>query len=135
MRPTTRSLARSLWSQCINSIGRAYLNEDLLSEALANPAIRVFFQHKVVAVDFDGRHMAVRDVAGARDVDVPFHFCVGADGSYSIVRRQLMRVVRCVYPIDVEYSRPAAGFLRVCRRQFNPRLIPQDGLPAGVHSA
>ena len=84
------------WQQSINSIGRAFLNEDLLREALAVPAIRVFFQHKVQAVDFDRKTLAVRDVEGAKDVTVSFDFCVGADGSYSIIRRQLMRVVQCV---------------------------------------
>ncbi|TBU50901.1 FAD/NAD(P)-binding domain-containing protein [Dichomitus squalens] len=83
--------------QCINSIGRAYLNEDLLGEALSIPVIRAFFQHKVTAIDFDSKTMSVRDVQGAKDATVPFDFCVGADGSYSIVRRQLMRVVRMDY--------------------------------------
>ena len=67
---------------------------------MAVPGIRVFFQHKVIAVDFDCRTMVVRDVEGAKDVTLPFNLCVGADGSYSIVRRQLMRIVRCVYPIS-----------------------------------
>ncbi|KAH9856999.1 FAD/NAD-P-binding domain-containing protein [Lenzites betulinus] len=83
--------------QSINSIGRAFLNEDLLREALAAPAIRVFFEHKVASIDFDLRTMTVHDVAAGRDVPVAFDFCVGADGSYSIVRRQLMRVVRMDY--------------------------------------
>ncbi|EIW60002.1 FAD/NAD-P-binding domain-containing protein [Trametes versicolor FP-101664 SS1] len=83
--------------QCINSIGRAFLNEDLLKEALAVPGIRAFFQHKVASIDFDRRIMKLQDVEAARDVDVSFDFCVGADGSYSIVRRQLMRVVRMDY--------------------------------------
>ncbi|KAH9901049.1 FAD/NAD-P-binding domain-containing protein [Cubamyces lactineus] len=83
--------------QCINSIGRAFLNEDLLKEALAVPDIRVFFEHKVTSIDFDRRKMTVRNVDAAEDVDVSFDFCVGADGSYSIVRRQLMRVVRMDY--------------------------------------
>ncbi|KAI0780809.1 FAD/NAD-P-binding domain-containing protein [Trametes elegans] len=83
--------------QAINSIGRAFLNEDLLKEALAVPGIRVFFEHKVLSIDFDRKRLSVRDVAAAKDVDVPFDFCIGADGSYSIVRRQLMRVVRMDY--------------------------------------
>jgi len=38
--------------------------------------------------------MQVEDVVSKTQKSVPFHFCVGADGSYSIVRRQLMRVTR-----------------------------------------
>ncbi|KAH9946013.1 FAD/NAD-P-binding domain-containing protein [Epithele typhae] len=83
--------------QCINSIGRAFLNEDLLGEALANPRIRAFFQHKIATIDFDRKTMKVRNVEGNEDLDVPFDFCIGADGSYSVVRSQLMRVVRMDY--------------------------------------
>ncbi|KAI0065451.1 FAD/NAD(P)-binding domain-containing protein, partial [Artomyces pyxidatus] len=80
--------------QCINSIDRALLNEGLLGEALSVPNIRVFFRHKIVSVDFDRRVLVVRDVDAAKDVQVDFDLCIGADGSYSVIRRQLMRVVR-----------------------------------------
>ncbi|KIJ16812.1 kynurenine 3-monooxygenase [Paxillus involutus ATCC 200175] len=80
--------------QCINSIDRALLNEGLLEEASAVPNIRLFFKHKVLSVDFDDRTMIIRDINSETDVRVTFHLCIGADGSYSIIRRQLMRVVR-----------------------------------------
>ncbi|KAF7984033.1 hypothetical protein HWV62_17549 [Athelia sp. TMB] len=80
--------------QCINSIDRALLNEGLLDEASAVPNIRVFFKHKIQAVDFDRKSMVVRDTDENKDVLIHFDFCVGADGSYSVVRRQMMRVVR-----------------------------------------
>ncbi|PCH38088.1 FAD/NAD(P)-binding domain-containing protein [Wolfiporia cocos MD-104 SS10] len=83
--------------QCINSIGRSFLNEDLLTEALRIPNIRVFFRHKVSSIDFDGRIMSIHDLDAEKDIEVLFDFCVGSDGSYSIVRRQLMRVVRMDY--------------------------------------
>jgi kynurenine 3-monooxygenase len=85
--------------QCINSIDRALLNEDLLEEALSVPNIEVFFKHKVTSIDFDARVVSVRhDAATAApgDIQVAFDLCVGADGSYSIVRRQMMRVARYV---------------------------------------
>ncbi|KAI0094015.1 FAD/NAD-P-binding domain-containing protein [Irpex rosettiformis] len=82
--------------QCINSIDRALLNEDLLEEALSVPNIQVFFEHKVTSIDFDARIMSVRNDAGPEQ-QIKFDFCVGADGSHSIVRRQLMRVVRMDY--------------------------------------
>lgn len=81
-------------AQCINSIDRALLNEDLLEEALSVANIQVFFNHKVLSIDFDSQVMSVRNVDAGKDTSVLFDFCVGADGSYSIVRRQLMRVVR-----------------------------------------
>jgi kynurenine 3-monooxygenase len=75
---------------------RAVLNESLLDEASRFPNIRFFFSHKVQSVDFHARTTVVRDLKGNKDVQVNFDFCIGADGSYSVVRRQLMRVVRFV---------------------------------------
>jgi len=82
--------------QCIYSIDRALLNESLLDEISASSNTRLFFKHKVAAIDFDNKSMVVRDIDSEKDIRASFHFCIGADGSYSIVRRQLMRVVRCV---------------------------------------
>ncbi|KAF8478628.1 FAD/NAD-P-binding domain-containing protein [Russula ochroleuca] len=83
--------------QCINSIDRALLNRELLEGALAVRSIRAFFHHKVVSIDFDGRVMSVLDVSTGEQLERSFDLCIGADGSFSIVRRQLMRVVRMDY--------------------------------------
>ena len=80
--------------------------------------IQVFFHHKVLSIDFDSQVMSVRNVDAGKDISVLFDFCVGADGSYSIVRRQLMRVVRYVVPYRVvdnvifpSTSQPVASLL------------------------
>ena len=85
-------------TQCINSIDRGLLNEGLLEDALSEPNIEIFFQHKLATADFDKRVLIFRDSSDGigRDVQVHFDFCIGADGSYSNVRRQLMRYVRYV---------------------------------------
>jgi kynurenine 3-monooxygenase len=83
-----------MYLQCINSIDRALLNQGLLDEVSAMPNVRVFFQHKVQSVDFDQRSMIARDLDSSSDTSIIFDLCVGADGSYSVIRRQLMRVVR-----------------------------------------
>ena len=72
------------------------LNEGLLESALSHPDIEVFFEHKLSVGDFDAGTLTFKNVATDSDVDVRFDFCVGADGSYSNVRRQMMRVVRSV---------------------------------------
>lgn len=82
--------------QCINSIDRAILNEGLLDELKAFPNIRVFFRHKVQTLDLIKRHMVARNEDNSVDIDVDFNLCIGADGSFSVVRRQMMRVVRSV---------------------------------------
>jgi kynurenine 3-monooxygenase len=61
------------------------------------PNIRIFFGHKVQSIDFDQRTMLVHDSDEGKDIRVAFDFCIGADGSYSVVRRQLMRVIRCAF--------------------------------------
>lgn len=84
--------------QCINSIDRGLLNEDLLEEALSFPNIHVHFKHKVSTIDFDSRTLRLEDLSAPQPQvkTIAFDFCVGADGTYSVVRRSLMRVVRCV---------------------------------------
>lgn len=68
-----------------------------MDEAAAVPNIRIFFGHKVQSIDFDQRTMLVHDSNESKDIRVAFDFCIGADGSYSVVRRQLMRVIRCAF--------------------------------------
>ncbi|TFK42673.1 FAD/NAD(P)-binding domain-containing protein [Crucibulum laeve] len=92
-----KDIAHASKPLCINSIDRAVLNEGLLEEADASPNIRVFFNHKVISADFDHKTITVRDVLSSREEDVNFDFCIGADGSYSVIRRQMMRVVRMDY--------------------------------------
>lgn len=97
-RPLTHLISLLILSrtQCINSIDRGLLNEGLLDEASQIPNIKIFFKHKVQTVDFDQKIMTIHDLDGSKDVQLKFDFCIGADGSYSIIRRQLMRIVRFV---------------------------------------
>ena len=83
--------------QCIHSIDRSLLNEGLLEEAAASENIRLFFNHKVLSADFDARILTVSESASAKEAGFHFDLCIGADGSYSIIRRQMMRVVRMNY--------------------------------------
>lgn len=80
--------------QCINSIDRALLNEELLDEAAALPNIRIYFKHKVISADFEQKTITLQDLESNNHFSTGFDFCIGADGSYSVIRRQMMRVVR-----------------------------------------
>ncbi|KAJ7632530.1 hypothetical protein FB45DRAFT_506170 [Roridomyces roridus] len=99
--------------QCINSIDRSLLNQSLLEEASASPNIRLFFQQKVQLVDFEKKTMTVLDVPSGVPRSVEFDFCVGADGSYSVIRRQMMKVVRMDFQQEylrdeyIEFRMPA----------------------------
>ena len=80
--------------QCINSIDRALFNEALLDETTASNNIRVFFNCKIIAADFDIKTMTVQDTVSKKDFSVDFDLCIGADGSYSTILRQMMRALR-----------------------------------------
>lgn len=84
------------FEQAINSISRSLLNEKLMEEALLVPNIRFFFEHKPQTIDFHTKIMKVCDVLEDTTKMVEFDLCVGADGSHSFVRRQMMRITRCV---------------------------------------
>ncbi|KAF9264797.1 FAD/NAD(P)-binding domain-containing protein [Marasmius fiardii PR-910] len=83
--------------QCINSIDRALLNEGLLDEVSKTPDVQIFFRHKVRFVDFDQKVLTAENLDHEREHKDSFDFCVGTDGSYSTVRRQMMKVVRMDY--------------------------------------
>ncbi|KAG8954726.1 kynurenine 3-monooxygenase, mitochondrial precursor [Tulasnella sp. 424] len=86
--------------QCINSLERGILNEELLDQAAAHSSITIHFQHKLATADFDKKvasFSATTSEGKVQTVEATFDFCVGADGSYSNVRRQMMRVVRMDY--------------------------------------
>jgi kynurenine 3-monooxygenase len=74
------------------------LNQTLLEQSRKYPGISLFFDHKLTTADFDERTMIFRKGTTAdgeeKERTVHFDLCIGADGSYSNVRRQLMRVVR-----------------------------------------
>ncbi|PPQ75417.1 hypothetical protein CVT24_012983 [Panaeolus cyanescens] len=80
--------------QYINSIDRALLNEGLLQEATSSPNVRVFFDSKVLSADFDNKTITIRNTTTNFEQSIDFDLCLGADGSYSVIRRQMMRVVR-----------------------------------------
>ncbi|KAG9103241.1 kynurenine 3-monooxygenase, mitochondrial precursor [Ceratobasidium sp. 370] len=87
--------------QCINSIDRGLLNIGLLDELAQYSNLRIHFHTKLTTVDFDER--VANFTANGKTFDVHFDLCIGADGSYSNVRRQLMRVVRQVMDYQQEY--------------------------------
>ena len=72
----------------------------------------MFFEHKLSVGDFDAGTLTFKNVATNSDIDVRFDFCVGADGSYSNVRRQLMRVVRSVH--FCEHTLVGSAHMWVC---------------------
>lgn len=79
-------------SQHINSISRAWLNQYLMTHAEAAGKVRIRFKQRLQHVDFDTGTLSVLDEpSGAvRQERVPV--LMGADGSGSAVRQEMMRL-------------------------------------------
>nr|AGK29872.1 FAD-binding protein [Volvariella volvacea] len=125
--------------QCINSIDRALLNQSLLDEVTACRNVQVLFNRKLVAADFDHKSLTFVDMTNQSNLTVHFDFCVGADGSYSVVRRQMMRVVRLVPPYNTCTPKPKLpdqhGFHRMNYQQEYIRDVYIElRMPAGRDS-
>jgi kynurenine 3-monooxygenase len=110
--PRARANVLTRARQCINSVDRGLLNEGLIGE-VERAAIPIFFEHKLQSANFDGKKLKFATPIGQQpstEVEVDFDFCVGADGSYSNVRRQLMRVVRYAIFYAISDSIRKRGF-------------------------
>lgn len=88
------SQAYGLDGETINSIDRNLLNQSLLNEASKRRNINIHFCHKLVRADFDERSLYFCNTKNQEEVHVIADLTIGADGSYSKVREQIMRKSR-----------------------------------------
>ncbi|ODQ66959.1 putative kynurenine 3-monooxygenase [Nadsonia fulvescens var. elongata DSM 6958] len=88
--------------EAINSIDRAYLNRLLLDEVDIKNNIKTYYNHKLVASDFEaegGRVMLTFEHEG-KPIIFEVDSLVGADGAYSTTRKHLQRNVRMNFSQD-----------------------------------
>ena len=81
---------------CIWSVSRGGINEQLLDVAAAEPNISTYFEHRLVDIDFTSATTTF-SVKGADDLTVAADFAFGADGANSKVRRLAHNVPRFSY--------------------------------------
>ncbi|KAJ7729260.1 FAD/NAD-binding domain-containing protein [Mycena maculata] len=93
----TKSQKYDVDGQCLYSIERGNLNVILLEEAGLVENIHIHFLHQVQSVDFDKNNLRIRDTASGHEFNVDFDFCIGADGSHSVIRRHLMHATQMEY--------------------------------------
>lgn len=84
-------------SHVINSISRAGLNAILLDAAERHPGVRIVFGKKCAGVDTDGGSVALLDVETGETSTAAGDAVIGADGAFSVVRRQMQRLDRFDY--------------------------------------
>ncbi|KAG0151685.1 hypothetical protein CROQUDRAFT_36384 [Cronartium quercuum f. sp. fusiforme G11] len=78
----------------INSIDRNLLNQALLTEASKRHNIEIHFGHKFLSAQFDDRYLIFWDETTKTERHVKADLTIGADGSYSRVRQQIMKKTR-----------------------------------------
>ncbi|KAJ7157098.1 FAD/NAD-binding domain-containing protein [Mycena filopes] len=82
---------------CLYSIERGLLNLLLLEAAAAVANIDLKFLHKVESVDFNKNTLRLYDSNTGQSLDEHFDLCIGADGSHSVIRRDLMQATQMEY--------------------------------------
>lgn len=74
----------------INSVSRAELNLSLLNAAARLPNVKMFFDHRCEAIDFDKGCMTFAIGDGRQHQSAQADRIIGADGAFSAVRLQMM---------------------------------------------
>ncbi|MHC5110617.1 MAG: FAD-dependent oxidoreductase [Planctomycetota bacterium] len=78
-------------SQCINSVSRGGLNITLLNAAETYDDVNLYFQHKCIGADLDAGWIEFADQETGKTVRVDDCTIIGADGAFSVIRRQMQR--------------------------------------------
>lgn len=80
-------------NQCIYSVGRKYLNEMLIKEAEFYKNVHLHFNHKITAVNLqEGKIWIHRlDIGDGNIFEDKGDLLVGADGAFSVIRRQMLK--------------------------------------------
>ena len=87
------------------SVDRGELNKVLLDQLYSHPRVDFFFQHKMTGADFR-RKKAWFEIADkssntssrrAKEIEVSFDLCIGADGAHSATRHHMMKYARMDY--------------------------------------
>jgi kynurenine 3-monooxygenase len=81
-------------TDAINSVSRAGLNLILLEAAAKHDNVKLVFDHRCRAIDFDKQTVTFENTAIGRDVTIDTDLIIGTDGAFSAVRQQMMRLDR-----------------------------------------
>ncbi|KAI1318387.1 kynurenine 3-monooxygenase, mitochondrial precursor [Mortierella claussenii] len=107
--------------ECINSVDRAKLNEDLITAAEALSNVKISFNLTLKRADLDKGTLELENKDTKKIVKAEADLIIGCDGAYSAVRNSLMRYVR----LDFEQGYIPHGY---CELSI-PAKVGADGKP------
>ena len=81
--------------QYISSIDRRLLNEHLISLVDSNPNVNYYFNDKLVASNLKTGVATFENASGRHDESG--HLIIGCDGTFSNIRKELMKITRMNY--------------------------------------
>ncbi|XP_042221754.1 kynurenine 3-monooxygenase-like isoform X2 [Homarus americanus] len=88
---TIKSIQYNKDGKCIYSVGRRYLNEELLTKAEEFPNVHVHFCHKLLTADLTKGTMIFLNTKTKEELHVEADLLIGCDGAYSSMRKEMMK--------------------------------------------
>jgi kynurenine 3-monooxygenase len=76
-------------NEVIYSVSRHLLNRALIEVAGERPDIRLYFEHRLEAADFESQAARILDFKGNRAITVPMQPMLATDGAGSVMRREM----------------------------------------------
>src|SRR5262245_61232107 len=87
-------------SEALHSVSRAGLNLTLVDAAAQHPNVHMNFAHRCSGLDLQTGELEFVDTLKDATVRVPSEFVIGADGAFSTVRSQMLKLDRFDYSQD-----------------------------------
>src|SRR5262245_4026599 len=84
-------------SEALHSVSRAGLNLTLVDAAAQHPNVHMNFAHRCSGLDLQTGELEFVDTLKDATVRVPSEFVIGADGAFSTVRSQMLKLDRFDY--------------------------------------
>ncbi|CAG8664188.1 12026_t:CDS:2, partial [Cetraspora pellucida] len=88
-----RSQSYGIFGECIHSVERKTLLELLLNTTRKFTNVNIFFQYQMKSCNFDSGLLEFVNKVEGTTIQHTADLIIGADGAYSSVRSQLMRVI------------------------------------------
>jgi kynurenine 3-monooxygenase len=92
-------------NEVIYSISRLKLNQGLIDIAAGLAGVRLHFEHRLDAVDFDAGTASIHGVREGRSIEVPMRPLLACDGAGSLMRRRMHEAHRIdAQELDLEHG-------------------------------